>query len=290
MTTLGVVFRPQLPPERLHSFAQAADEAGLDELWLWEDCFLEGGIASAAAALAWTQRVRVCIGVLPTPLRNVALTAMEVATLERMFPKRVGLGIGHGVQDWMGQVGARPASPLTLMREYADALRGLLDGDEMTVAGRYVSLDAVRLDWPPPSAPPIWAAGEGPKTLRLTGEVADGTILTGGTTPDAVRRARALIDEGRVAAGRSGHHHVVVYVPTAVGPGAAERLAAELRRWEFDVTADVGLAGGAEQVADGVRRWVDAGADTVVLQPAGDDPDPETFMHTVGTKVSPLLG
>ncbi|MGB9375212.1 MAG: LLM class flavin-dependent oxidoreductase [Jiangellales bacterium] len=289
MTTIGATFRPQLPPERLRSVAQAADESGLEELWLWEDCFLEGGVASTAAALAWTRRVRVCVGILPTPLRNVALTAMETATLERMFPGRVALGIGHGVQGWMGQVGARPASPLTLMREYAGALRGLLDGDEVTVEGRHVSLDSVRLDWPPVSAPPLWAAGEGPKTLRLTGEVADGTILTGGTTPGGVHQARTLIDEGRAAAGRSGHHHVIVYVPTAFGAGATERLAAELRQWGFDESADVGLAGDAEQVADGVRRWADAGADTVVLQPAGDDPDPEAFMHTAGAEVRPLL-
>lgn len=270
--------------------AEAADASGVDELWLWEDCFLLGGVASASAALAWTHRVRLCVGILPAPLRNVALTAMETATLERMFPGRVALGIGHGVQTWMGQVGARPASPLTLLREYAGALRGLLAGSEMTVAGRYVTLDSVRLDWPPSSPPPIWVAGEGPHTLRLTGEVADGTILTGGTTPSAVRRARALIDEGRSASGRPGHHHVVVYVPTAFGPGAAERLDVELRHWGLDAGHDVGLAGSAEQVADGVHRWVAAGADTVVLQPAGDDPDPEGFMHTVGADVSPLVG
>jgi hypothetical protein len=34
---LGCVYRPQFAPERLAATAQAADEAGLDELWLWED-------------------------------------------------------------------------------------------------------------------------------------------------------------------------------------------------------------------------------------------------------------
>ena len=42
MTTLGVVFRPQLPPERLRALAQLADATGIEELWLWEDCFREG--------------------------------------------------------------------------------------------------------------------------------------------------------------------------------------------------------------------------------------------------------
>lgn len=290
MTTLGATFRPQLPPERLHSIARAADEAGVDELWLWEDCFLEGGVASATATLAWTHRLRVCVGILPTPLRNVALTAMEVASLERMFPGRFGLGIGHGVQSWMAQVGARPASPLTLLREYAEALRGLLSGAEVTTSGRYVSLDAVRLHWAPATPPPIWAGGEGPKSLRLTGEVTDGTILSGGTSPEVVRQARTLIAEGRAASGRPGNHHVVVYVPAAFGPGAQQRLEGELARWGFDPDDDVGVAGEPEQVADGVRRWVDAGADTVVLQPAGDEPDPELFMHVVGTEVRSLVG
>jgi len=37
MTTLGAVCIPQVPPERLREVAQAADDTGLDELWLWEE-------------------------------------------------------------------------------------------------------------------------------------------------------------------------------------------------------------------------------------------------------------
>lgn len=148
MTTLGAVFRPQLPPEDLRSVARLAEGVGLEELWLWEDCFREGGISAAAAALAWTERVRIGIGLLPVPLRNVAVTAMEAATLHRMFPDRAVLALGHGVQDWMGQVGARAESPLTLLREHLVALRALLRGERVTTDGRYVKLDGVALDWP----------------------------------------------------------------------------------------------------------------------------------------------
>jgi alkanesulfonate monooxygenase SsuD/methylene tetrahydromethanopterin reductase-like flavin-dependent oxidoreductase (luciferase family) len=161
MTTLGAVFLPQLPPERLREVARAADDAGLEELWLWEDCFWESGIASAAAALAWTERLRVGVGLLPVPLRNVALTAMEVATLHRLFPGRVTIGVGHGVQDWMAQVGARVESPMTLLREYLTALRALLRGEQLTVHGRYVRLDEVALDWPPASPPAVLAGATG---------------------------------------------------------------------------------------------------------------------------------
>ncbi|MEY2246778.1 LLM class flavin-dependent oxidoreductase, partial [Streptomyces sp. BF23-18] len=257
MTSLGVVFRPQLPPERLRAMAREAEEAGLEELWLWEDCFLEGGISAAAAALAWTERLRVGVGLLPVPLRNVAVTAMEAATLHRLFPGRAVVAVGHGVQDWMGQVGARAESPMTLLREHLDALRALLRGERVTTQGRYVRLDGVALDWPPADAPEILTGATGPRTLRLAGEAADGTVLTASTTVDGVRRARRLIEEGRQRAGRTrGHHRVVVYLRTATGAGAGARLRAETEAEGGSAVPDLGVAGDADAVPAVARRLV----------------------------------
>ncbi|WP_020119648.1 LLM class flavin-dependent oxidoreductase [Streptomyces canus] len=289
MTALGAVFRPQLPPERLRALARLADETGLEELWLWEDCFREGGISTAAAALAWTERVQIGVGLLPVPLRNVAITAMEAATLHRMFPGRAVLAIGHGVQDWMGQVGARAESPLTLLREHLLALRALLAGEAVTTRGRYVSLDDVALDWPPDGPVEVLTGATGPRTLRLTGEAADGTVLTAGTLPEGVRRARGLIDEGRRKAGRTDPHRVVVYLLTATGSDATARLRAELTDEGLADVPDLGVAGDAEAVAKAVQRLVDAGADTVVLQPTADEPDPEGFVRFVARDVRPLV-
>ena len=289
MTTVGAVFVPQLPPERLRGVARAADEAGLAELWLWEDCFRESGVASAAAALAWTDRLHVGVGLLPVPLRNVAVAAMETATLHRLFPGRITVGLGHGVQDWMGQVGARVESPMTLLREYATALSALLGGESVTTAGRYVHLDGVRLDWPPAVPPALVVGAGGPRSLQLSGELADATLITCGTTPDALRQARRHIDAGRLAAGRSGPHALIVNVLAATGERAAERFDAERRAWGFDPAQDVGVAGDAATVADAVRRWAEAGADTVVLQPTADEPDPEGFVRFVAAEVQPLV-
>jgi alkanesulfonate monooxygenase SsuD/methylene tetrahydromethanopterin reductase-like flavin-dependent oxidoreductase (luciferase family) len=290
MTVLGVVFRPQLPPERLRAVARAADDAGLEELWLWEDCFLEGGISAAAAALAWTERVRVGVGLLPVPLRNVAVTAMEAATLHRMFPGRAILGVGHGVQDWMGQVGARAESPMTLLREHLDALRALLRGERVSTDGRYVKLDGVALDWPPAAAPEVLAGATGPRSLRLSGAAADGTVLTAATAPEGVRRARRLIDEGRESAGRTDHHRVVVYLHAATGPDAAARLRAEIEANGEDPLPEHGVAGDADAVAKAVQRLAEAGADTVVLQPTADEADPEAFVRFAAREVRPLIG
>ncbi|ANZ38995.1 oxidoreductase [Lentzea guizhouensis] len=246
MTTLGAVHRPQLPPERLRSVVLAAEESGLDSLWLWEDCFLESGIAAASAALAWTERLKVGVGLLPVPLRNVALTAMETATLERMFPGRVMIGVGHGVQDWMGQVGARVSSPLTLLREYTLALKALLAGERVTVSGRYVSLTGVALDWPLAAPVPIYVGGLGLKTLDLAGEVGDGTILDASADLERVRLIRS-----------SREHPVVVYVET------------DSRDRAF--------------VTDLVASVAEAGASSVVLQQSATSEDPEGFVRFVAS-------
>jgi alkanesulfonate monooxygenase SsuD/methylene tetrahydromethanopterin reductase-like flavin-dependent oxidoreductase (luciferase family) len=288
MVALGTVFLPTLAPERLRGVARAADAAGLEQLWLWEDCFETGGVSAASAVLAWTERLQVGVGVLPVPLRNVALTAMEVATLHRLFPGRVHLGIGHGVQEWMGQVAVRVGSPLTLLEEYAKALRALLAGEQVTTAGRYVSLDQVRLHWPPSQPPALLAGGQGPRTLRLCGRIADGTVLVAGTTPDGVREARRLVDEGRAAAGRTDAHSLTAYLLSATGPDARQRAEASRPSWSAP-GEDVLAVGSAQEVADAVLRWADAGADTVVLQPTADDPDPEGFVRFVAREVRPIV-
>ena len=71
--------------------------------------------------------------------------------------------------------------PMTLLREHVTALRALLHGETVTTEGRYVQLDGVKLDWPPDPAPELLVGATGPKTLRLSGELAGGTVLTGGT-------------------------------------------------------------------------------------------------------------
>lgn len=243
--TLGVVFRPQSPPEQLRDAAVAADRAGVAELWLWEDCFSEGGLTAAAMALAWTERIHVGIGLLPVPLRNAALAAMEIATLARTFPGRLLPGLGHGVLEWMEQVGALEASPMTLLREHTAAVRALLHGETVDVEGRYVTLHDVKLDWPPAVIPPLLVGARGPRTVALAAELADGVILDSSATVETVRSARA------VSSGR-----VVVFTDVD-DPAQISERAAELG---------------------------EAGADAVAFTAPGDTPDPAPLIAALASR------
>jgi alkanesulfonate monooxygenase SsuD/methylene tetrahydromethanopterin reductase-like flavin-dependent oxidoreductase (luciferase family) len=260
-TTLGIVFRPQSPPEDLRRIVEGADRGAVDELWLWEDCFLEGGLTAAAAALAWSERLHVGVGLLPVPLRNPALAAMEIATVARLWPGRFTVTLGHGVQDWMGQVGARAESPMTLLHEHVAAVLGLLDGETVTVAGRYVHLDQVALDWPPSQRPTLLIGARGPRTIELAGEVADGVLLDSVTDAAVVRRARELLDDARFRSGRPGRGRVYVY--TELDPGLEpDTLAERISTWTAELSR--------------------AGADTVILQATSDQPDPSAFVEALG--------
>ncbi|SDP48795.1 Flavin-dependent oxidoreductase, luciferase family (includes alkanesulfonate monooxygenase SsuD and methylene tetrahydromethanopterin reductase) [Pedococcus dokdonensis] len=284
---IGVAFIPTLPPEALRPLARAADEH-LDDLWVWEDCFKESGIASAAVALASTERVRVGLGLMPTPLRNVALTAMEVATLQRIFPGRFVPGVGHGVQPWMAQVGGRVESPMTLLEEHLTALRRLLAGEEVTVDGRYVQLDQVKLDWPPQAGELLTAGGFGPRTIELSARLTDAVLISAGQSETelraAVARARAAAPSGRV--------DVVYSLVTAAGPDAQARADADLAQWGVAPEPTRVAAGSAQDIAAAIGRAADAGATTVVVQPTADLTDVADVVELVafvGREVRPLL-
>jgi alkanesulfonate monooxygenase SsuD/methylene tetrahydromethanopterin reductase-like flavin-dependent oxidoreductase (luciferase family) len=216
--------------------------------------------------LATTSRITVAIGLLPVPLRNVALTAMEIATLARLFPGRLTVGVGHGVQDWMGQVGARAKSPMTLLREYTTALSALLRGERVTTHGQYVRLDDVALDFPPVTIPPLLIGGIRTRTVSLAGELADGLIMPGGVSLDDVRTAVGEFRGARPdqASGSRGPGDVVVFLAVpAESP--------------------------ARDVAATVREYGAAGATHVAVLPAQEDADIARFADFLGREVSPLV-
>ncbi|MBX7455143.1 LLM class flavin-dependent oxidoreductase [Mycolicibacterium sp. 3033] len=278
---LGVVWRPDFDPRTLARSCALAERAGFDEVWLWEDCFLQGGIAQAAVALTATRSLVVGIGVLPAPLRSVVATALEISTLATMFPGRVQVGIGHGVQDWMRQAGVAVASPMTCLREYVTALRELLAGQTVTAAGDYVRLDGVRLDWAPETAVPVLIGGAGPKTLELAGAIADGVLLDCQHTGASVTAALGHVARGRAGAELRAFRRVLYLACAPASSGANSALIEEARSWHVTPETDFGVGGPPEAIREGVSVYRAAGIDTVVLQPIRAASDPMDIIAAV---------
>jgi alkanesulfonate monooxygenase SsuD/methylene tetrahydromethanopterin reductase-like flavin-dependent oxidoreductase (luciferase family) len=201
---IGMCFDRTFPASLVVDVARRLEDGGADQLWIVEDCFFTAGVSLAATALVLTERLRVGLGILPAVARNPAITAMEIATLAGLAPGRLIAGIGHGVQSWMEQMGARTPSPVTTLDEVLTAVRRLLAGGEVTTHGRHVHLDAVQLDQPPADPPPVLAGVRGPRSLAMAGRAADGVVLAEPASPSYVRWA---LDQ----AGRPDGFHVAVF-------------------------------------------------------------------------------
>jgi alkanesulfonate monooxygenase SsuD/methylene tetrahydromethanopterin reductase-like flavin-dependent oxidoreductase (luciferase family) len=288
----------------LPTIAAEAERLGYAELWLAEDYFELGGIAAVSAALAATEALPVGLGVLANRVRHPAVTAMELATVGALYPGRFIAGLGHGVPDWMGQMGLRPKSFLRSLRESATGIRRLLDGEKLTEAGEYYAFDEVRLLHPPAERVPIYFGVHGPRSLQLSGELADGTLLGWFSTPDYVRWARERIDDGRSTAAHAHPHAVVPLLVCSIDDRDPAAARAELREWASGflvaqagapemLATDVGqrladavgarasddetlpdevigefmAAGSSADCRDYVERLLDAGAERVVLVP-----------------------
>jgi 5,10-methylenetetrahydromethanopterin reductase len=320
-TRLGIVFTADRPPEELPAFAVAAEAAGLDELWVWEDCFLAGGVSATATALAVTERITVGLGVMPAVFRNPVVTAMEIATLARLHPGRFVAGLGHGVPEWMEQIGALPAKPMRALEETASSIRRLLHGERFSLEGEHVTLHDVHLIRPPEVPPPVVLGVRRPLGLKISGRVADGTILAEPSPPAYIEWARERIEEGRSAAGRTDPHRLTVFVKGRVDPDRThvrellavtvtmESVAAQLaplgRDAELDELRALGdpaviasripddlfdllaAAGTREQVVASLRRVAETGVDAISFVPVG--PDPDAQLQLFARDVAPAL-
>ena len=104
--TFGLAMRnfttyPEMPdPRALIAYATRAEELGFDSVWVWDHIFLGvdppfpviDSLTLLAAVAARTQRIRLGTGVLVLPLRNPAVLAKEVSSLDLIAEGRLLLG------------------------------------------------------------------------------------------------------------------------------------------------------------------------------------------------------
>lgn len=315
---LGIVFKAHNEPETLIPFVKAAEQLGFAEVWIVEDCFFAGGIASVATALASTERIVIGLGIMPAVARNVAFAAMEIAALGRLFPSRFLAGFGHGVGEWMRQIGAFPDSQLAALEEVTMAARALLAGEDVDFDGKHVQLSHVKLEFPPKEVPSVSLGVRGPKSLQLSGRVADGTILTEYSSSAYIAWAREQIKIGQRQAGRESEtHRVTVYSWCVVAENrdqSMQTLRAMADGWIKSGKADsalehMGISDGVDTVLtdellvqlavigtptecrDAILKLEAAGVDRVILVPIEDDAagDAVETMERIAAKILPLL-
>jgi alkanesulfonate monooxygenase SsuD/methylene tetrahydromethanopterin reductase-like flavin-dependent oxidoreductase (luciferase family) len=170
----------------------------------------EGPVIEAWMTLAgWaavTSRVRLGCLVSGAGYRNGGLLVKMATALDHMSAGRAVLGIGAGWHEREHRAFGFGYPPLggrlDRLEEMAELVRGLLDGETMTMDGHWVASEAATNDPPPVQRRlPLLLGGSGERrTLPVVARFAD--EWNGEGDPDAYARKNALLDELCAAAGR----------------------------------------------------------------------------------------
>ena len=238
---------------------------------------------------ARTSRIRLGCLVAAAGYRNPGLLARQVVTLDHASGGRMTLGLGagwhardHAMYGWdLLSVPER----LDRLEEQAQALRALLDGERVTMRGRWVRFDGAVLD-PPPLQPrlPLLIGGSGERrTLRIVARYADAWNGEGDAATFA--RKNAVLDEHCAAVGRDPRaiRRTAGLPPPAIREtraAAVAALVATLVRhgWSAsDAEATAAAAPGVgtvDDVAAALAEYAAAGAEEVFFDwPAPFDPE-----------------
>ncbi|MFB6353127.1 MAG: TIGR04024 family LLM class F420-dependent oxidoreductase [Halobacteriales archaeon] len=198
--TLPVASQPAL--DDYADLAGRAEALGYDRVWLPET-WGRDAVTVLAAIAERTTSVGLGASILPVYSRTPALVGQTAATLQELAEGRFRLGVGPSgpvvVEGWHGVGYDRP---LRRTREAIEVVKAVVRGEEVDYRGELFDLAGFRLRFDPPTpAPPVDAAGMGPKAVELAGRFADGwhALMF---TPDGLRERLGDFRRGVELGGR----------------------------------------------------------------------------------------
>jgi probable F420-dependent oxidoreductase len=280
-------------------YAQVAERAGYDSLWLSDHLCLDlaryGGspdrhglfdpLVTLAALARVVQRPRLGTLVLLEALRPASVLAKSLATLDRYCDGRLDVGIGAGWYEadyeLVGMPMPSPPERLARLREAILVLRGLLDGGPCTVDGRFHrAIDARNA----PSArqqprPPIVVGGKGDRLLAVAAELADGWNTCWIWTVDGYRDRVRVLERACEAVGRDPAtvtRSLGLYALCGEDDADLGRRFERLRALSppgvldgvtLDDWREGRLVGTVEEVREQVAAWEQLGVETLIVGP-----------------------
>lgn len=271
------------------SQARNADAGGVRQIWLAQQ-FDVDAITLAALVGAAVPGLGVGTSVVPINPRHPLLVASAAQTAQAGTHGNFTLGLGLGSHAPEHRAfGTVWSDPVGRLREHLQVLRAIFHDGAVDFHG---SAFTANPEWPvhvSGGAPvPVYVAAMGPKALRVTGELADGTLpyLAGPRTV-----GEFIVPTITAAAADAGRPRprVVAMVPTLVDDdadaardAAAQQLAfyetipsyqKVIAREQVSSVAELAAVGSPAQVRAQLQRYLDAGATDVALSPIRREPE-----------------
>ena len=272
--------------DTLVSLSREAAAAGLSAVWIAQQ-FDHDALSVAAVIGHAVPGIGIGTSVVPVYPRHPIVMSSQAQTAQAASHGRFTLGLGLGAPQFTEPVyGVSADRPIRHLREYLTVLGSLLATGSADFAGQ-----TLRASTPMPATVagaqpqlPVLVAAMGPQALRVTGELADGTLpnlagprtLSGFIVPTITEAARAAGRAApRIAAMLPG---IVTADVGSVRPAAAAQMGlyrnipsyrAVLDREGVAHPADLAVIGDEETLAAAVGRYFDAGATEIVVTNTG---------------------
>jgi probable F420-dependent oxidoreductase len=261
--------------DRLPAVIDRLEADGVDSLWFSELVYSPAvdPFAGIGYALGRSPRLKVGSSVAVLPGRHPVLVAKQLVSLAILGPKRV-----------LPVFGLRPASraewdlfPVpdgqraAVFDEALQVVRALLDGNEVSFAGRFFQIDNVALGICAPAPVDLWLGGSAPAAFRRIGRLADGW-LGSFLTPDEARHARESIERAAADNGRQiepDHYGLSLAVGDGVLP---EHVLAAVRGRRPDADPTDLVAADWPQLHRQLDGLIAAGLTKFVIRPVGPAP------------------
>ncbi|WP_402377703.1 LLM class flavin-dependent oxidoreductase [Isoptericola rhizosphaerae] len=262
-------------PQQPVWLAQAAEAAGLDLVTFQDHPYQPGFLDTwtlISYAAAVTERIHLAGNVLNLPLRQPAVLARSVASLDLLSGGRIDLGLGAGgFWDAIESMGGRrltPGESVTALAEAVDIIRGIWDAGERRVLrtdGEHHRVTGAKRGPAPAHDVPIWLGAYKPRMLRLVARQADGWLPSLAYMKDGdLARGNAIIDETAEEAGR--HPAEIRRLLNVQGAVTADRrgfLQGPVEQWVEELAA---LA-----LDDGVGSFIVASDDPGMFSVLGEE-------------------
>jgi len=268
--------RPHLPVQ----LAQLSEAEGLD-LVTFQDHPYQPRFTDTWTLLSWvaaqTHRIHLSGNVLNLPLRQPAVLARSVASLDLLSGGRVCLGLGTGgfwdAIEAMGGPGRSGKEAVDALIEALAIIRGIWDPTErrpLREGGEHYRVDGAKRGPAPAHDVPIWLGAHGPRMLRLVGRQAEGWLPTLAYLKDGdLQRGNRIIDEAAEVSGRD--------------PAQIRRLL-NINGTITDTTAGP-LQGPVQHWVDTLSGWaLQDGIGTFIL--GSDDPQ---LIQTFAAEIAPAV-
>lgn len=172
--------------ERAVDFVVEAEKLGVHSAWFAE-AWGSDAISPLAFVAARTSKIKLGTGIMQAGTRTPALVGMTASTLASLTGGRFILGLGtSGPQVIEGWHGLKWKTPIQRMREVVDIARLVMSGERVSYEGRVYTLPrpggegkAIKSSMGAvPQSVPVYLATLGPRSLEMTGEIADGWLGT----------------------------------------------------------------------------------------------------------------